>query len=77
MNLSKMWSRDGTPPNLSLNGSEQRRVVTDVMLDTNVTRKGDTQMLLKDHEWHSLLEISSVLKHMSSVTTYMCLERDV
>lgn len=34
-------------------------------------------LLLKDHEWDSLVEISSVLKQMSHVTTYMCLEKDV
>ncbi|CAC5384339.1 unnamed protein product [Mytilus coruscus] len=56
---------------------EQRRVITDVMLDTTVTKKSDTQMLLKDHEWDYLVEISEVLKQMSHVTTYMCLEKDV
>ncbi|XP_063419479.1 zinc finger BED domain-containing protein 4-like [Mytilus trossulus] len=56
---------------------EQRRVITDVMLDTTVTRKCDTHMLLKDHEWDYLVEISAVLKQMSHVTTYMCLEKDV
>ncbi|CAG2240412.1 unnamed protein product [Mytilus edulis] len=56
---------------------EQRRVITDVMLDTTVTKKCDTHMLLKDHEWDYLVEISAVLKQMSHVTTYMCLEKDV
>jgi len=56
---------------------EQRRVVTDVMLDTKMTKKNDVHMLLKDHEWDTMSEVSCVLKQLSNVTTYMCLEKDV
>ena len=56
---------------------EQRRVVTDVMLDTKITKKNDVHMLLKDHEWDTMSEVSCVLKQLSNMTTYMCLEKDV
>lgn len=34
-------------------------------------------MLLKDHEWDTMSEVSCILKQLSNVTTYMCLEKDV
>jgi hypothetical protein len=56
---------------------EQRRVVTDVMLDTTMTKTNDVHMLLKDHEWDTMSEVSCVLKQLSNVTIYICLEKDV
>jgi hypothetical protein len=53
---------------------EQRRVITDVMLDTSVTKKSDACLLLRDAEWESISELSSVLCHLTKVTTYMSTE---
>lgn len=57
--------------------SEQRRVLTDIMLDGKVTKKSDTSMLLKDSEWKAISELSEVLEDLTKVTTYMCAELDV
>jgi hypothetical protein len=35
---------------------EERHVVTDVMLDTKMTKKNDVGILLKDHEWDTMSE---------------------
>lgn len=56
---------------------EQQLVVTNVMLDTKMTKKNEVHMLLKDHEWDTMSEVSCILKQLSNVTTYMCLEKDV
>lgn len=53
---------------------EQRRVIMDILLDP---KKNDSTLLLKDHEWEMLSDMSNVLKDFSAVTTYMCSDRYV
>lgn len=50
---------------------EQRRVITDIMLDSRVTKKNDSLLLLKDHEWDIISDLSGVLGVLTDVTTYM------
>ena len=56
---------------------EQRRVVTDIMLDTTVTKKCDASLLLSSHEWDIAADISSVLTDLTKVTTYMCADKSI
>jgi len=56
---------------------EQRRVIMDIMLDENVTKKADTGMLLKDEEWDTICDLSVLLKNFADTTTYLCEERDM
>ena len=56
---------------------EQRRVLTDVILDEKFTKKADVMLLPKDHELEIMSDISTVLKDLSEVTTYMCVEKHV
>ena len=56
---------------------EQRRVLTDIMLDSKFTKKTESVLLPKDHEWDVICDLSSVLKDLTQVTTYMCTEKDV
>lgn len=46
----------------------------DILLDP---KKNDSTLLLKDHEWEMLSDMSNVLKDFSAVTTYMCSDRYV
>ena len=39
---------------------EERHVVTDVMLDTKMTKKNDVGILLKDHEWDTMSECDNL-----------------
>ena len=54
---------------VSVNVCEQRRVVTDILLDTKLTKKIDTYLLPSEHEWDAMAEISSTLAVLTSVTT--------
>ena len=56
---------------------EQRHVVTDILLDDKLTKKGDSQLLLKDNEWEVIAELSNVLKDFTKVTAYMSTETNV
>jgi hypothetical protein len=56
---------------------EQRRVVSDIMLDPSLTKKDDMYMLLKENEWETMAEISKVLQQLTKVTTYMSTESNV
>lgn len=53
---------------------EQRRVISDIMLDQSVTKRSDVYMLLKESEWESLSDISNVLEKLTQITTYMSTE---
>jgi len=58
--------------------SEQRRVISDIMLDSTVTKSKDqAALLLSANEWDTIQEISGVLKDITKVTTYMCAEKCV
>ncbi|XP_053387152.1 E3 SUMO-protein ligase ZBED1-like [Mercenaria mercenaria] len=57
--------------------SEQRRVLTDIMLDTSITSKNDSALLLKDHEWDIISDLCDVLRILTDVTTYMCSDQYV
>ncbi|XP_052786338.1 E3 SUMO-protein ligase ZBED1-like [Mya arenaria] len=56
---------------------EQRRVLSDLMLDTRVTRKADQHLSLKDGEWTVVSELSDVLSHLTVTTSYMSTEKNV
>jgi len=56
---------------------EQRRVLTDVIFDEKFTKKAEVMLLPKDHEWEIMSDISTVLKDLSEVTTYICVEKHV
>ncbi|XP_052278728.1 E3 SUMO-protein ligase ZBED1-like [Dreissena polymorpha] len=56
---------------------EQRRVVTDIMLDGKFTKKNDARLLLKDYEWEVVSELSECLSVLTDATAYMCSESDV
>ena len=56
---------------------EQRRVVSDIMLDSKVTKKNDVHLLPSEREWEAMADISSVLKDLTTVTTFMSGENDV
>ena len=49
---------------------EQRRVVTDILLDPSFTKKNDSALLLSNIEWDIISELSVVLKDLTKVTTY-------
>ncbi|XP_061164341.1 E3 SUMO-protein ligase ZBED1-like [Saccostrea echinata] len=57
--------------------TEQRRVLTDIMLDDKVTKKEFSLLLLKDHEWELIDQLSNFLKDFAEVTTYMSTETHV
>lgn len=57
--------------------NEQRRVLSDLMLDTRVTRKADQHLSLKDGEWTVVSELSDVLSHLTETTSYMSTEKNV
>ena len=57
--------------------SEQRRVITDLLLDPKFTKKGDSALNLLDRVWDLLSELCDVLYVFSDVTSYMCTERNV
>ncbi|XP_062586859.1 E3 SUMO-protein ligase ZBED1-like [Saccostrea cucullata] len=57
--------------------TEQRRVLTDIMLDDKVTKKEFSLPLLKDHEWDLIDQLSIFLKDFAEVTTYMSTETHV
>ncbi|XP_060569040.1 E3 SUMO-protein ligase ZBED1-like [Ruditapes philippinarum] len=48
---------------------EQRRVITDIMLDDKFTKKSDSNLLLKDHEWDNILDLKDVLKDFTQGST--------
>ncbi|XP_060605586.1 zinc finger BED domain-containing protein 4-like [Ruditapes philippinarum] len=56
---------------------EQKRVITDIMLDDKFTKKSDSNLLLKDHEWDNILDLKDVLKDFTAVTTYISTETNV
>lgn len=53
---------------------EQRRIISDIMLDQSVTKRSEAYMLLKESEWESLSDILNVLEKLTQVTTYMSTE---
>lgn len=57
--------------------TEQRRVITDIMLDRSVTKKNDAALLLKDSEWDIVSDVSTVLSALTEVTKCICVEKDV
>lgn len=57
--------------------TEQRRVITDIMLNRSVTKKNDAALLVKESEWDIVSDVSTVLGALTEVTTYMCAEKDV
>ncbi|XP_061170062.1 E3 SUMO-protein ligase ZBED1-like [Saccostrea echinata] len=56
---------------------EQRRVLNDIMLDEKITKKDHASLLLKDHEWDLLDQLSVFFKDFSEVTTFMSTESHV
>ncbi|XP_052806299.1 E3 SUMO-protein ligase ZBED1-like [Mya arenaria] len=54
-----------------------RRVVTDIMLDDDVTKKADRDLLLRDGEWGIVADIFTVLGPFTHVTTFMSKDKDV
>lgn len=58
--------------------SVQRRILSNIVLDTAVTKKQDSRILLSDPEWDIIVELSAVLKDMAQVTVLniqcMCTE---
>ena len=50
---------------------EQRRVLTDILLDEKFTKKM-TAFLPNDHVWDLMSDLSTVLSDLSEVATYMC-----
>jgi len=57
---------------------EQRRVVSDIMLDPSLTKKDDMyNMYMLLNEWETMAEISKVLQQLTKVTTYMSTESNV
>ncbi|XP_052792222.1 E3 SUMO-protein ligase ZBED1-like [Mya arenaria] len=54
-----------------------RRVVTDIMLDDDVTEEADRDLLLRDGEWGIVADISTVLGPFTHVTTFMSKDKDV
>ena len=57
--------------------SEQRRVISDILLDPTITKKSDSALNLTDSEWDLLSDLCEVLSAFSDVTTYMCTESAV
>ena len=57
--------------------SEQRRVITDMLLDPKVTKKRNSALNMLDREWDLLSEPCDVLYVFSDVTPYMCTESNV
>jgi hypothetical protein len=53
---------------------EQRRVLTDILLDEKFTQKM-TAFLPKNHEWDLMSDLSTVLSDLLEVATYMCSEK--
>lgn len=56
---------------------ELRSVVSEIMLDSDVTKKHDSSLLLKDTEWDIIRDICTVLKPFKDGTTYMCSDTSV
>lgn len=56
---------------------EQRRALTDILLDMSVSKKSDAQLLLSDNEWETASDLVSVLSHLTETTAYMCTESHV
>ena len=57
--------------------SEQRRVISDILLDPTLTKKSDSALNLTDLEWDLLSDLCEVFSVFSDVTTYMCTEKAV
>ena len=55
---------------------EQRRDLTDILLDEKFTQKM-TAFLPKNHEWDLMSDLSTVLSDLLEVATYMCSEKNV
>jgi hypothetical protein len=56
---------------------EQRRVVSDIMLDPKLTKKADCELYLENADWNLLSELCSILAPFKSTTEYMCTEKNV
>ena len=56
---------------------EQRRVISDILLDTKFAKKSDSALYLTDREWELLKELCDVFSVFSDVTTYMCSEKSL
>lgn len=54
--------------------TEQRRVITDIMLDERVTKKNDKGLLPKEDV---ICDLSTVLRDLTDVTTFMSTEQNV
>jgi asparagine synthetase A len=47
------------------------------MLDSDVTKNSDTELLLKDNEWDLIKELARVLEPFEKTTAFMCKDKDV
>ncbi|XP_053382048.1 E3 SUMO-protein ligase ZBED1-like [Mercenaria mercenaria] len=56
---------------------EQRRVVSDILLDPKLSKKEDSVLNLKEYEWDLIGELSDILRPLADTTEYMCTERCV
>ena len=56
---------------------EQRRVLTDILLDHRLSKIIDSSLILKENEWKTMTEFSAVLKPFSDTTSYMSTESSV
>jgi len=56
---------------------EQRRVLTDILLDTAFTKRADAAFNLKESEWTLISELCTVLKPFATITEYMSTESSV
>jgi len=56
---------------------EQRLVVTDVMINTRLTKKNDRAFLLTDSEWEIASDIANTLRDLTVATEFMCKEQYV
>ncbi|KAH3733961.1 hypothetical protein DPMN_040400 [Dreissena polymorpha] len=57
--------------------NEQRRVLSDIMLDSAVTKKADQHLALRDDEWIAISELCVVLIDLTETTSYMSTEKNV
>lgn len=53
---------------------EQRRVISDIMLNPRVAMKNGMALLSQDTEWEIIRDLSTVFSDLMEVTTYMCAE---
>lgn len=54
-----------------------RRVITDILLDEDVTRPSDIDLLFKDHEWAAISDLAKALQPFTNVTTFMSKDKTV